>query len=134
MDFRNLHEFNLALLEKQCWRLIHEPNSLWAQMFKGRYYSDCSIFYAKKREDLLGSGQAYLLGDKFLPGDCQLGIDSPLRLVRVVSSLRESDWSRVIDVIDTKTSMSLIFDYVKVTLSEGVHGIVRVKPLSHGGK
>ena len=29
---------------------------------------------------------------------------------------------------------SLIFDYVKVTLSEGVHDIVGIKPLSHGGK
>ncbi|KAM2726516.1 hypothetical protein EV2_038949 [Malus domestica] len=28
---------------------------------------------------------------------------------------------------------SLIFDYVKVTPSAGVHGIVGVKPLSHGG-
>ena len=29
---------------------------------------------------------------------------------------------------------SLVFDYVKVTPSEGVHDIVGVKPLSHGGK
>ncbi|KAM0989122.1 hypothetical protein ACFX2A_013214 [Malus domestica] len=34
MGFRNLKEFNVALLAKQCWRLIHDPNSLWAQDMK----------------------------------------------------------------------------------------------------
>ncbi|VVA33480.1 PREDICTED: reverse mRNAase [Prunus dulcis] len=27
-----LAEFNLALLEKQCWRFLHKPNTLWAQV------------------------------------------------------------------------------------------------------
>lgn len=95
MDFRNLHEFNLALLEKQCWCLIQEPNFLWAQMFKGRYYSDCSIFYAKKGEDLFGSGQAYLLGDKFLPGGLigRLWEVRPLRSRWIDGSRR---WWRVV--------------------------------------
>lgn len=34
MGFRILKEFNLALLAKQCWRLIHNPDSLWAQVIK----------------------------------------------------------------------------------------------------
>ncbi|KAM1328944.1 hypothetical protein ACFX1T_012894 [Malus domestica] len=37
MSFRNLKEFNVAHLAKQCWRLIHDPNSLWAQVLKERY-------------------------------------------------------------------------------------------------
>ena len=32
MGFRDLHSFNLAMLAKQVWRLIDEPNSLCAQI------------------------------------------------------------------------------------------------------
>lgn len=34
MGFRNLKEFNLPLLAKQCWRLIHDPTLLWARILK----------------------------------------------------------------------------------------------------
>ncbi|KAM1243031.1 hypothetical protein ACFX2G_035329 [Malus domestica] len=32
IGFRNLMDFNTALLTKQFWRLIHEPDSLWARV------------------------------------------------------------------------------------------------------
>ena len=34
MGFRNLKLFNQALLAKQCWRLIHQPNTLIGRIFK----------------------------------------------------------------------------------------------------
>ncbi|KAM2964592.1 hypothetical protein FF2_022358 [Malus domestica] len=36
LGFRNFQDFNDALLVKQCWRLILNPNSLWAQTLKAR--------------------------------------------------------------------------------------------------
>ena len=36
--FRKLHEFNVAMLGKQGWRLLSEPTSLMARIFKARYY------------------------------------------------------------------------------------------------
>ncbi|KAB2597094.1 zinc finger CCCH domain-containing protein 13 [Pyrus ussuriensis x Pyrus communis] len=46
--------------------------------------------------------------------DCQLGIDGPLRLVHAMSSLRESNWSRVISVTDTKTNHRLEFEELEI--------------------
>lgn len=38
MGFRNLHEFNIALLGKQGWRLVTNPNSMVVRIFKAKYF------------------------------------------------------------------------------------------------
>ncbi|BFG24969.1 hypothetical protein CerSpe_112430 [Prunus speciosa] len=48
MGFRDLHEFNLALIAKQCWRLITEPDSLWAKTLKGLYFPNENFLQARK--------------------------------------------------------------------------------------
>ena len=47
LGFRNLHEFNVALLGKQGWRLVTNPTSLVARMFKAKYYPNDSFLSAK---------------------------------------------------------------------------------------
>ncbi|XP_062021216.1 uncharacterized protein LOC133737727 [Rosa rugosa] len=47
MGFKNIYGYNLAMLAKQGWRLIYNPNSLIAQLYKARYYLNDSFWEAE---------------------------------------------------------------------------------------
>ena len=42
LGFKDLMDFNTAMLGKQLWRLIEKPNTLFSRVFKGRYYRNVS--------------------------------------------------------------------------------------------
>lgn len=46
MGFRDLTIFNIALLAKHVWKMMMNPNTLVAQMFKNRYYKHTDIMKA----------------------------------------------------------------------------------------
>lgn len=46
MGFRDIQAFNLALLAKQTWRLIHNNHSLFFHVYKARYFPNCSFMDA----------------------------------------------------------------------------------------
>ncbi|CAA7058560.1 unnamed protein product [Microthlaspi erraticum] len=48
LGFRDLKQFNLALLAKQLWRLIHFPSSLLARILKSRYYRNANPLEVEK--------------------------------------------------------------------------------------
>ena len=48
MSFRDLRDFNLAMLAKQGWRLIQENDSLLYRCFKARYFPRSSFLEAKE--------------------------------------------------------------------------------------
>ena len=47
MGFRNLHAFNLAMLSKQAWRILNNPNNLMVCMYKARCFPYDDIMEAK---------------------------------------------------------------------------------------
>ncbi|KAM0981545.1 hypothetical protein ACFX1S_014760 [Malus domestica] len=48
LGFRCFMDFNDTLLAKQCWRLIHDPHSLWARVLKASYFPHCSFLEVKR--------------------------------------------------------------------------------------
>ena len=42
MGFRNLHDFNLAMLAKQVWRLSN-PDTMCARVLRAKYYPDGNL-------------------------------------------------------------------------------------------
>lgn len=47
LGFCSIQEFNITMLGKQSWRLMTSPNTLLAQVLKGKYYPDCDLLEAK---------------------------------------------------------------------------------------
>ncbi|XP_074352697.1 uncharacterized protein LOC141691844 [Apium graveolens] len=54
LAFRDLQGFNMALLGKQYWNFMHNPESLAARVFKARYFPETSFFEATR-----GGGASY---------------------------------------------------------------------------
>ena len=47
MGFRNLQAFNLAMLAKQAWRIIINPNSIISRIYKAKYFPYSDLINSK---------------------------------------------------------------------------------------
>ena len=74
MGFRNLQ----AMLAKQGWRLLSNPNSLVAQIYKARYYPHGDVFKAKLRSSpsytwrsIFNGLEVVKIGTRWRVGNCE---------------------------------------------------------------
>lgn len=62
MGFRDFELFNQAMLAKQGWRLLTNPNSLCARVLKGKYFNDCEFMAAGRKRNSSHTWRAILYG------------------------------------------------------------------------
>lgn len=79
LGFKDLPKFNDALLAKQAWRIIRNPNCLLARLMKARYFRDDNILDAKQRvkqsygwASVLAGLEIIKKGSRFIIGDGEL--------------------------------------------------------------
>ena len=84
VGFRDIHAFNLVMLAKQAWRLIHGTHSLFYLVYKARYFPTCSFMEAELGcnpsyvwRSLLNARELIRVGSIWKIGDgCSVGIQT----------------------------------------------------------
>lgn len=52
LGFKNIKDFNLVMLAKQCWRMLKQPQSLVAKVIKNKYFKNGGLPSAKLGNEL----------------------------------------------------------------------------------
>jgi hypothetical protein len=66
MGFRDMGLFNQAMLGKQCWRILTEPDSLCAKVLKGRYFPNCTFLDAPQPRSSSFTWRSLMYGKEIL--------------------------------------------------------------------
>jgi ribonuclease HI len=62
MGFRDLHSFNLAMLAKQSWRMLCNPESLCARVLRSKYFPDGNLLKAGPKKGSSFTWQSIVAG------------------------------------------------------------------------
>lgn len=69
--FRDIHNFNLALLAKQGWRIMQNPQSLVANILKARCFPNSSFFYSQVQKNCSFLWRSLVAGQVLLKSSCR---------------------------------------------------------------
>ncbi|XP_050238117.1 uncharacterized mitochondrial protein AtMg00310-like [Mercurialis annua] len=87
LGFRDLETFNLALLAKQGWRFLTQPESLLSRVFKSKYFPFGSFLEANTHSNGSWAWKSLLKGREVL----KLGVRWQVRSGREIS-IRHDPW------------------------------------------
>lgn len=62
LGFRDMYSFNIAMLSRQGWRLLQNPETLCAKILKARYFPHDHILNAQPKEGISYSWRSILSG------------------------------------------------------------------------
>ena len=144
MGFRDLQAFNLAMLARQGWRMLEEPSSLMACLYKAKYFPNYDVLrasigsnpsYARrsihKSLKVLKQGTRWRVGngklvhiwdDKWLPTPTTYKVISPPKDF--------GDFPMVSSLIDEDTKMWRMDRLIEIFFPFEVNTILNI-PLSH---
>lgn len=80
MRFRDLYAFNLALLAKQAWKVISEPQSLLSRVLKGTYFPSTSILQATSKVGISFPWECFLEGLNLLKRGIRWSVGTRLNI------------------------------------------------------
>lgn len=80
MGFRRFGCFNKALLAKQVWRMISQPNLLVSKIFKARYFKDMDIMHVGLGNNPSFTWRSLCWGRELI----REGIDGVLEMERIL--------------------------------------------------
>jgi hypothetical protein len=66
LGYKDLHSFNMAMLAKQGWRLLTEPDSLCVRVLKASYYPDALVLHAQPSSGMSYTWRSILRGVELL--------------------------------------------------------------------
>lgn len=66
IGFKEFSIMNQALIAKQAWRLTNNTNSLWARILKGKYFTEGSLWNARKKTSISWAWESILKGKDIL--------------------------------------------------------------------
>ena len=69
MGFKDFQNFNMALLGKQCWKMLTEPNEFWVKLLKGIYFPNTSFWKASRGARASWAWHSLIEGRKMLEGN-----------------------------------------------------------------
>ena len=66
LGVRDLKEFNIALVAKQSWRILQNPQSLLSRIFKAKYFQKTSLLQAISKANASHAWRSILKGNELL--------------------------------------------------------------------
>ncbi|XP_048138552.1 uncharacterized mitochondrial protein AtMg00310-like [Rhodamnia argentea] len=87
LGFKDLMDFNKAMLGKQAWRIAQNRVHMWSRLLKGLYYPDKSFFHAKKGSRPSWGWQSILYGREAISGSVSWSIGNGETV-----NIREDPW------------------------------------------
>lgn len=66
LGIRDFKDFNVALLVKQSWRILQNPNTLLAHVYKAKYYAKTTLLQVPKRRTSCYAWKSILKGSELI--------------------------------------------------------------------